>query len=167
MSKEVDMSRAFRIGYGYDVHRLADGLPLTIGGVKIEHIKGAVAHSDGDVLIHAICDALFGALALGDIGLHFPDTSNEFKDIDSKILLQRSYDIIKKKGYCIGNIDSMLTLERPKIRGYVDEMRKTIAEILDVEIEDISIKATTKEGLDSVGNELGVEASATLLLFRI
>ena len=155
-----------RIGYGYDVHRLKEGLPLTIGGVRIEHTKGIVAHSDGDVLIHAICDALLGALSLGDIGLHFPDTSQDFKGIDSAILLARTYELVKGKGYIVGNIDSMLCLERPKIRPHVDSMRKRIAEILKIDIEDISIKATTNEGLDSVGKEEGVVASATLLLFK-
>lgn len=158
--------RNIRIGYGYDVHRLKEGLPLTIGGVRIEHTKGIVAHSDGDVLIHAICDALLGALALGDIGLHFPDTSQDFKGIDSAILLARTYELVKEKGYIIGNIDSMLCLERPKIRPHVDSMRRRIAEILKIDIEDISIKATTNEGLDSVGKEEGVVASATLLLFK-
>ena len=158
--------RNIRIGYGYDVHRLKEGLPLTIGGVRIEHTKGIVAHSDGDVLIHAICDALLGALSLGDIGLHFPDTSQDFKGIDSAILLARTYELVKEKGYIVGNIDSMLCLERPKIRPHVDSMRRRIAEILKIDIEDISIKATTNEGLDSVGKEEGVVASATLLLFK-
>lgn len=156
----------FRIGYGYDVHRLADGLPLTIGGVVIGHTKGIVAHSDGDVLLHAICDALLGALALGDIGTHFPDTSDEFKGMDSTILLARTYDLVKQQGYEIGNIDSMLNLERPKIRCHVDAMRARIAEVLGVEIGDVSIKATTKEGLDFVGREEGVEASAVVILFK-
>lgn len=155
-----------RIGYGYDVHRLKEGLPMTIGGVHIPHTKGMVAHSDGDVLLHALCDALLGALALGDIGLHFPDTSDEFRGMDSTILLKRTYDIVRSKGYTVGNIDSMLTLERPKIRTYVDAMRTRIAEILEIGIEDVSIKATTKEGLGFVGAEEGVEASATLLLFK-
>lgn len=156
--------KTIRIGYGYDVHRLAEGLPLVIGGVKIEHTKGAVAHSDGDVLIHAICDALLGALALGDIGKHFPDTSDEFKGMDSTILLRRSYELVRERGYIVGNVDSMLCLERPKIRDYVDTMRERIAVILEVGIDDISIKATTKEKLGFVGNEQGVEASATILL---
>lgn len=158
--------KTIRIGYGYDVHRLAEGLPLTIGGVKIEHTKGIVAHSDGDVLLHAICDALLGALALGDIGKHFPDTSAEFKGIDSTVLLQRTYELVREKGYVVGNIDSTLCLERPKIRKYVDTMRECIAVILRIGLEDVSIKATTKEKLDSVGCELGVEASAAVLLFK-
>lgn len=155
-----------RIGYGYDVHRLKEGLPMTIGGIRIPHTKGMVAHSDGDVLLHALCDALLGALALGDIGLHFPDTSEEFRGMDSTILLKRTYDIVRTKGYTVGNIDSMLTLERPKIRTYVDAMRSRIAAILEIGIEDVSIKATTKEGLGFIGAEEGVEASATVLLFK-
>lgn len=156
-----------RIGYGYDVHRLAEGLILTIGGVEIEHTKGCVAHSDGDVLIHAICDAMLGALSLGDIGTHFPDTSDEFKGIDSKILLKRCCDLIKTKGYMIGNVDSMLCLERPKIKPYVETMRRTLSDVMGIEIEDVSIKATTKEKLGFVGSELGVEASAVILLYKI
>lgn len=155
-----------RIGYGYDVHRLKEGLPMTIGGIRIPHTKGMVAHSDGDVLLHALCDALLGALALGDIGLHFPDTSEEFRGMDSTILLKRTYDIVRTKGYTVGNIDSMLTLERPKIRTYVDAMRSRIAAILEIGIEDVSIKATTKEGLGFIGAEEGVEASSTVLLFK-
>lgn len=159
--------KPFRIGCGYDVHRLAEGLPMTIGGVAIEHTKGMVAHSDGDVLLHALCDALLGALALGDIGLHFPDTSEEFRAIDSTLLLQRTHSLVKKRGYEVGNIDATLNLERPKIRKYVDAMRSRIAEILEIDVEDVSIKATTKEGLDAVGTEQGVEASAVVLLFKL
>lgn len=155
-----------RIGYGYDVHRLEEGLLFTLGGLKIDHTKGCVAHSDGDVLIHAICDAMLGALALGDIGTHFPDTSTEFKDIDSKILLKRCVDLIAEKGYIIGNVDTMICLERPKIKPHVDNMRKTLAPIMNINIEDISIKATTKEQLGFVGNEQGVDASAVILLFK-
>lgn len=156
-----------RIGYGYDVHQLAEGLSMTIGGVKIEHTKGIVAHSDGDVLLHALCDALLGALALGDIGTHFPDTSSEFKNIDSTILLAHTYDMVKAKGYEVGNIDSMLILERPKIKKFVPLMQENIAKILGLTIDDVSIKATTKEKLDAAGEERGVEASAVVLLFKI
>lgn len=155
-----------RIGYGYDVHQLAEGLSMTIGGVKIEHTKGIVAHSDGDVLLHALCDALLGALALGDIGTHFPDTSSEFKNIDSTILLARTYEMVQAKGYEVGNIDSMLILERPKIKKFVPIMQENIAKILGVSIDDVSIKATTKEKLDAAGEERGVEASAVVLLFK-
>lgn len=158
--------KGIRIGYGYDVHALKEGLTLTIGGLKIDHTKGCVAHSDGDVLIHAICDALLGALALGDIGKHFPDTSAEFKGIDSKLLLARCVDLIASHGYEIGNVDSMLCLERPKILKYVNTMRETLATIMNVAIEDVSIKATTKERLGFVGAEDGVEASAVVLLFK-
>lgn len=158
--------RGIRIGYGYDVHALKEGLTLTIGGLRIEHTKGCVAHSDGDVLVHAICDALLGALALGDIGKHFPDTSSEFKGIDSKILLARCVDLIASHGYEIGNVDSMLCLERPKILKYVDNMRVTLAAIMKVAVEDVSVKATTKELLGFVGAEDGVEASAVVLLFK-
>ncbi len=157
-------NKPFRIGYGYDIHRLEEGLSLTLGGVKIDHTKGIVAHSDGDVVAHALCDALLGALALGDIGTHFPDTSNEFKNIDSMILLSRTYDMIKQRGYTIGNVDIMLSLEKPKIKKYTPEMRSQIAKQLECTIEDISIKATTNEGLGHIGTEQGVEASAVVLL---
>lgn len=139
---------------------------MTIGGVSIEHNKGMVAHSDGDVLLHALCDALLGALALGDIGLHFPDTSDEFRGIQSTLLLQRTYTLVKERGYEVGNIDATLNLERPKIRKYVDAMRTRIAEILDISIDDVSIKATTKEGLDAVGEQQGIEAAAVVLLIK-
>ncbi|MFI3268287.1 MAG: 2-C-methyl-D-erythritol 2,4-cyclodiphosphate synthase [Rikenellaceae bacterium] len=155
-----------RIGYGYDVHRLAEGLSLTLGGIQLEHTKGCVAHSDGDVLIHAICDAILGALALGDIGTHFPDTSNEYKNIDSKILLKRCVELISEKGYEVGNVDSMLCLENPKIKPHVKTMQQTLAEVMEVEIDDVSIKATTKEKLGFVGEERGVEASAVVLLYQ-
>ncbi len=160
------MKQPIRIGYGYDVHRLEEGLTLTIGGVVIEHTKGVVAHSDGDVLLHAICDALLGALALGDIGTHFPDTSNDFKGIDSTILLKKCCDMVCEHGYMVGNIDSMLNLERPKIKKFSPLMRERIAEVIGISIDDISIKATTKEGLGFVGNEEGVEASAVVLLYK-
>lgn len=158
--------RNIRIGYGYDVHRLEEGLNMIIGGVALTYTKGIVAHSDGDVLLHAVCDALLGALALGDIGTHFPDTSDEFKGIDSCELLRRTYSLVRSKGYVVGNIDTMLCLEKPKIKPHTPAMRARIAEILDISIDDISIKATTKEGLGFVGVEQGVEATATVLLFR-
>ncbi|MEG2318537.1 MAG: 2-C-methyl-D-erythritol 2,4-cyclodiphosphate synthase, partial [Rikenellaceae bacterium] len=150
----------------YDVHRLSEGESLWLGGIKIEHTKGTVAHSDGDVLIHAICDSLLGALALGDIGKHFPDTSSNFKDIDSKILLSRCVDLIESKGYKIGNLDTMLILEKPKIMKYIDVMRNTLAPLMHISIDDISIKATTKEGLSFVGREEGVEAHSTVLVYK-
>jgi len=153
-----------RIGYGFDVHQLSTEKELWLGGVKIPAPKGAVGHSDADVLLHAICDAMLGALALRDIGYHFPDTSSEFKGIDSKILLKRTYDLIKSKGYRVNNIDSSLCLEKPKIKPYIEDMQKTIAAILEVEMNDVSIKATTNEKMGYVGREEGINASAVVLL---
>ncbi len=155
---------AYRIGSGVDYHRLVTGRDLWIGGVKIPHIKGALGHSDADVLLHAICDAMLGALALGDIGFHFPDTDNSFKDIDSKILLKRSAEIIAAKGYKVINIDSTLCLETPKIKPYVSQMQQTIAAIVHVTTDDVSIKATTTEQMGFVGREEGLKAYATVLL---
>jgi 2-C-methyl-D-erythritol 2,4-cyclodiphosphate synthase len=156
-----------RIGSGVDFHQLVVGRDLWIGGVKIPHHKGALGHSDADVLLHAICDALLGALALGDIGKHFPDTSNEFKNIDSKILLARTMDLITNEGYRIINIDSTLCLEAPKIKPYVSAMQETIASICGITIKDISIKATTAETMGFVGREEGLVAYATVLLTTI
>lgn len=156
-----------RIGYGTDYHQLVEGRDLWIGGVKIPHTKGALGHSDADVLLHAICDAMLGALSLGDIGVHFPDTSNEFKDIDSKILLKKTLTLIKSEGYKIVNVDSTLCLESPKIKPFVAEMQQTIAAILEVTIKDISIKATTTEKMGFVGREEGLVASAVVLLEKI
>jgi 2-C-methyl-D-erythritol 2,4-cyclodiphosphate synthase len=153
-----------RIGSGVDYHQLAEGRKLFIGGVEIPHHKGAVGHSDADVLLHAICDALLGALALGDIGTHFPDTSAEFKNIDSKILLQRSYEKIKENGYKVVNIDSTLCLELPKIKPYVSNMQAIIASILELNVNAVSIKATTTEKMGFVGREEGLVAYATVLL---
>ena len=155
---------AYRIGSGVDYHRLVSGRDLWIGGVKIPHTKGALGHSDADVLLHAICDAMLGALALGDIGFHFPDTDNSFKDIDSKILLRRSTELIEAKGYKVINIDSTLCLEAPKIQSYVPQMLQTIAEIVHVTVSDISVKATTTEQLGFIGREEGLKAYATVLL---
>lgn len=155
---------SYRIGSGIDFHQLVEGRDLWIGGVKIPHKKGALGHSDADVLLHAICDAMLGALALGDIGMHFPDTSAEFKDIDSKILLKRTLDLISNKGYGVVNIDSSLCLEAPKIKKYNQEMRETISSILGIGVEDISIKATTAEKMGFVGREEGLVAYATVLL---
>ncbi len=157
----------FRIGYGYDVHQLVEGRELWLGGVKIPHYKGALGHSDADVLLHALCDALLGAAALGDIGKHFPDTSKEFKNIDSKILLKRVAELLKEKGWKVGNVDSTLCLQKPKIMPFADEMRSIIAGILEIEIDQVSIKATTKESLGFVGREEGLEASAVALLFKV
>jgi 2-C-methyl-D-erythritol 2,4-cyclodiphosphate synthase len=156
-----------RIGYGIDFHQLVEGRDLVIGGVKIPHHKGALGHSDADVLLHAICDALLGAACLGDIGYHFPDTSGEFKDIDSKILLQRTKDLITREGYAIINIDASLCLEAPKIKPHIADMQETIAGILDISIRDISIKATTTEKMGFVGREEGLTAHAVCLLRSI
>lgn len=158
---------AFRIGTGIDYHQLAEGRKLFIGGVEIPHHKGALGHSDADVLLHAICDALLGALALGDIGTHFPDTSNEFKDIDSKILLQRSYDKIREKGYRVVNVDSTLCLQAPKIKPYISLMQQTIAAILELDADAVSVKATTTEKMGFVGREEGLVANATVLLEKM
>jgi 2-C-methyl-D-erythritol 2,4-cyclodiphosphate synthase len=155
---------SFRIGSGVDFHQLATGRVLWIGGVQIPHEKGAVGHSDADVLLHAICDALLGALCLGDIGKHFPDTQSTYKDIDSKILLAKTYELIREKGYHVVNIDSTLCLERPKIAPHIPAMQKAIASILHVEIGDVSIKATTTEKMGFAGREEGLVAYATTLL---
>ncbi len=154
----------FRIGYGIDFHQLVTGRELFIGGVKIPHDKGALGHSDADVLLHAICDALLGAASLGDIGVHFPDTSAEFKNIDSKILLAKTFALIQNEGYSIVNIDSTLCLEAPKIKPYVAQMQETIAAILSIPVKDISIKATTTETMGFVGRKEGLVAHATCLL---
>lgn len=154
----------FRIGNGIDYHRLVEGRDLVLGGVKIPHTKGCLGHSDADVLLHAICDALLGALSLGDIGKHFPDTSNEFKDIDSKILLKKSIELVWEKGYEVVNVDANLVLEKPKIKPYVEAMQATIAGIIGVSNDDVSLKATTAEQLGFIGREEGVMANAVALL---
>ncbi|HPH84576.1 MAG TPA: 2-C-methyl-D-erythritol 2,4-cyclodiphosphate synthase [Ferruginibacter sp.] len=155
---------SYRIGSGVDFHQLAVGRPLWIGGVQIPHEKGAVGHSDADVLLHAICDAMLGALCLGDIGKHFPDTQSAYKDIDSKILLARTYELVRQKGYHVVNIDSTLCLERPKIAPHISAMQTAIASILHIGIDDISIKATTTEKMGFAGREEGLVAYATTLL---
>lgn len=153
-----------RIGSGVDFHQMVEGRDLWIGGIKIPHTKGALGHSDADVLLHAICDALLGALCLGDIGVHFPDTSSEFKNIDSKILLQRTFELITKEGYSVVNIDTTLCLQAPKIKPYISKMQEAIATILNITVRDISIKATTTENMGFVGREEGLIAYATALL---
>jgi 2-C-methyl-D-erythritol 2,4-cyclodiphosphate synthase len=155
-----------RIGYGFDVHQLVEGRELWLGGVKIPAIKGALGHSDADVLLHAICDAILGALALGDIGKHFPDTDNSFKGIDSKILLQKVMFLIDEKGYKVGNIDSSLCIEKPKVMPYAEQMRKTIAGICNIGIDDVSVKATTNEKMGFIGREEGLVAYAVVLLLK-
>ena len=154
----------FRIGNGYDVHQLAEGLPLVLGGVKIPHTKGCVAHSDGDVLIHAVCDALLGALALGDIGQHFPDTSDDFKGIDSRILLRRVAEMIAGRGWSVVNVDATLLAQKPKIAPYVLQMRQALADVLGLPVDAVSVKATTTERLGFVGREEGIAAEAVCLL---
>jgi len=154
----------FRVGNGYDVHQLAEGLPLVLGGVNIPHTKGCVAHSDGDVLIHALCDALLGALALGDIGQHFPDTSAAYKGIDSKILLARVVAMVRERGWEIVNVDNTLLAQKPKIAPFVPQMRQVLAGILGLPEEAVSVKATTTERLGFVGREDGIAAYATCLL---
>ena len=156
----------FRVGFGFDVHQLAEGYDFWLGGIKVEHYKGAVGHSDADVLIHAICDALLGAAALGDIGVHFPDTSMEFKGIDSKILLKRVVDLIREKGYEIGNIDATVSLQKPKIKPVIPTMQKVLAEVMGIEVDLLSIKATTTEKLGYVGTEEGVNAHAVALIYK-
>ncbi|MBQ7856209.1 MAG: 2-C-methyl-D-erythritol 2,4-cyclodiphosphate synthase [Alistipes sp.] len=156
----------FRIGHGYDVHALGEGLRLVLGGVDIPHTKGCIAHSDGDVLLHAICDALLGALALGDIGKHFPDTSAEFKGIDSRRLLERVVGMLHERGYRIGNIDSTIAMQRPKLRPHIEQMRANIAESAGVDAECVSVKATTTEHLGFEGEERGVSATAVVLIYR-
>ena len=156
-----------RIGYGIDFHQLVEGRDLVIGGVTIPHHKGALGHSDADVLLHAICDALLGAACLGDIGVHFPDTSSEFKNIDSKILLSKTRELIEAEGYAIGNIDASLCLEAPKIKPYVAQMQETIASILGIGIKDVSIKATTTETMGFVGREEGLVAHAVCLIHQV
>jgi 2-C-methyl-D-erythritol 2,4-cyclodiphosphate synthase len=157
----------YRIGYGYDVHRLVEGETLWMGGVLIPHEKGTVAHSDGDVLIHALCDAMLGAAKMGDIGRHFPDTSSEFKNIDSKILLLRTNELIATKNYEVGNLDITVAAQRPKLKPFIPEMEETIARILGIDPDDVSIKATTTEELGFEGREEGISVHAVVLLGKI
>ncbi len=156
-----------KVGLGYDVHQLVEGRKLWLGGIEIPHHKGCEGHSDADVLIHAICDAILGAANLRDIGFHFPNTDKNFKDIDSKKLLAKVIELIEAKGYKIGNVDATLSLETPKINQHIEEMQKVLAPILKVALDDISIKATTNEKLGYVGNEQGVNAWAVALIEKI
>ena len=155
-----------RIGHGFDVHALADGLRLVLCGVEVEHTKGCVAHSDGDVAIHAICDALLGALALGDIGKLFPDSDPQYKGIDSRKLLKHVVDVINSKGYAISNIDCTIAMQRPKLRPHIDTMRERLAEVVGIDVDRISVKATTTERLGCEGREEGVSATAVSLLIK-
>jgi 2-C-methyl-D-erythritol 2,4-cyclodiphosphate synthase len=155
-----------RVGQGVDVHQLQEGYDLWLGGIKIPHSKGAVGHSDADVLIHAICDAILGAANLRDIGFHFPDTSAEFKGIDSKILLRRVTDLLNEKGWKVGNVDATLVLEQPKIKSYIEKIQETLAPLMNIEPDAVSIKATTNETMGYVGRQEGVLAYATVLISR-
>ena len=155
-----------RVGQGVDVHQLKEGYDLWLGGIKIPHTKGAVGHSDADVLIHAICDAILGAANLRDIGFNFPDTSAEFKGIDSKILLRRVTDLLHEKGWKVGNVDATLVLEEPKIKSFIEKMQETLAPLMNIEPDAVSIKATTNETMGYVGRQEGLLAYATVLIFR-
>jgi 2-C-methyl-D-erythritol 2,4-cyclodiphosphate synthase len=158
---------SYRIGFGVDFHQLTEERDLWIGGVKISHYKGATGHSDADVLLHAVCDALLGAACLGDIGIHFPNSSEEFRNIDSKILLKKTIELIKKENYAVVNIDSTVCLEEPKLKLYISEMQKVISGVIDIPANDISIKATTTERMGFIGREEGIAAYATVLLQKI
>jgi 2-C-methyl-D-erythritol 2,4-cyclodiphosphate synthase len=158
---------SFRVGFGFDVHQLKVGLDFWLGGIIVPHTKGGLGHSDADVLIHTICDALLGAANLGDIGKHFPDTQSEYKGIDSKILLKEVMVLIRDKGYQIGNIDSTICLQTPKIGPYIPEMQKVLATCMNIDVDQVSIKATTTEKLSFVGREEGVSAYATVLITKI
>lgn len=155
-----------RVGFGFDVHRLVVGRELWLGGIKLEHELGLLGHSDADVLIHAICDALLGAANMRDIGYHFPDNAGEFKGIDSKILLARTVDLIATKGYRVGNIDATVCAERPKLKARIPEMQEVLAYVMNIDPEDVSIKATTTEKLGFTGREEGISAYATVLIER-
>ncbi|MDE0770651.1 MAG: 2-C-methyl-D-erythritol 2,4-cyclodiphosphate synthase [Salibacteraceae bacterium] len=156
----------FRIGFGYDIHQLAEGEDLWLGGIKLDYYLGTVGHSDADVLIHAICDAILGAANLRDIGFHFPDTDPKYKGADSKVLLKEVGDILNKNGYRLGNIDATIVLEQPKINPHIEKMQETMAPLLSVTTNDISIKATTSEKLSFVGREEGVKAYAVALVYK-
>ncbi|MFR9651024.1 MAG: 2-C-methyl-D-erythritol 2,4-cyclodiphosphate synthase [Rikenellaceae bacterium] len=158
------MSCRFRIGEGFDVHALADGLPLILGGVAIEHDRGCIAHSDGDVVCHAISDALLGAAAMGDIGLHFPDTDPQYRGANSIELLRAVVELIGQRGYCVGNVDCTIRAQRPKLRGYIDLMRGRLAEAMGVTTDEVSVKATTTERLGFEGREEGISVSAIALI---
>ena len=155
-----------RIGNGYDVHKLVEGRDLILGGVKIDYEKGLLGHSDADVLIHAIMDAILGAMAKGDIGYHFPDTSDDYLDIDSRVLLRRVYAMVKEEGYSISNVDATVIMQRPKLRPYMDEMRANIAKDLEISIDRVSVKATTTENLGFEGREEGVSCIANTILLK-
>ena len=153
-----------RVGFGFDVHQLVSNRELWLGGIKFEHELGLLGHSDADVLIHAICDALLGAANMRDIGYHFPDNAGEFKNIDSKILLAKTVDLIATKGYRVGNVDATVCAERPKLKARIPEMQEVLAKLMQVDVDDVSIKATTTEKLGFTGREEGISAYATVLI---
>ena len=156
-----------RVGFGFDVHQLVEGRELWLGGIRLEHEKGLLGHSDADVLIHAICDALLGAANMRDIGFHFPDTAAEFKDVDSKILLKRTVGLIATKGYRVGNIDATICAERPKLKAHIPAIQEKLAEVMGTDTDDVSIKATTTEKLGFTGREEGISAYATVLIEKV
>ena len=156
-----------RVGFGFDVHQLVEGRELWLGGIRLEHEKGLLGHSDADVLIHAICDALLGAANMRDIGFHFPDTAGEFKDVDSKILLKRTVGLIATKGYRVGNIDATICAERPKLKAHIPAIQENLAEVMGTDTDDVSIKATTTEKLGFTGREEGISAYATVLIEKV
>ena len=156
-----------RVGFGFDVHQLVEGRELWLGGIRLEHEKGLLGHSDADVLIHAICDALLGAANMRDIGFHFPDTAGEFKDVDSKILLKRTVGLIATKGYRVGNIDASICAERPKLKAHIPAIQEKLAEVMETDTDDVSIKATTTEKLGFTGREEGISAYATVLIEKV
>lgn len=156
----------FRIGFGYDVHRLTEGRKLILGGIEIPHTQGLLGHSDADVLLHAITDALLGALALGDIGKHFPDTDDAYKDADSQVLLEKSYELILNEGYVLGNLDATIVAEQPKLRPHIDDMRQNISRLLKCPVEAVSVKATTSEKMGFAGREEGIVAHAVVLIHK-
>ncbi|MGB1310465.1 MAG: 2-C-methyl-D-erythritol 2,4-cyclodiphosphate synthase [Leucothrix sp.] len=156
----------FRIGHGYDVHAFMEGSHITLGGVVIPHDRAFKAHSDGDVLLHATCDALLGSLALGDIGQHFPDTASQYQDIDSRILLRHVYDLVKQQGFALQNLDAVILAESPKLADHIDAMRRCLAEDLAVDVGRVGVKATTTEGLGYVGNKEGIAVSVTVLVYK-
>lgn len=162
--KDGNSDKMLRIGNGYDVHVLTEGRKLILGGVEIPHTKGVLGHSDGDVLVHAIMDAMLGALALGDIGQHFPDTDMQYKNIDSMLLLSKVKELIYSKGYRVINLDSIIVLQKPKVKPYIEAMRKRVAQVLEIEVDQVSVKATTEEKLGFTGDESGVKSYCVVLL---
>lgn len=158
------MLMKLRVGFGFDVHQLTEGRKMVVGGIEVPHTKGPLGHSDGDTLIHAICDALLGAANMRDIGYHFPDTSATYENIDSKIILKKTVEIIASKGYSINNIDSTICLQRPKIKNFIPEMQACLAQVCGIDVDDISIKATTTEKLGFEGREEGMSAYAVVLI---